>query len=257
MAILISIQEVGSNVVVTGNGSANLTGLTKVVNASQAYASLRADAGFLILAPDTNPWNFDDYTGMTGPSTFGPGSGGTVFANTSTGNGLFGIYTVNTPRKLYLPVGYTSGTSLSGTSTYNSKTLASLGLTAGTYTWTWATDSLTVEIGISTIDVSVTQSIIQQPTDISTGTSTTYAISNPLSASAYFTLETVPNNQGFYTASSPKNTSGSFTLGSGLSGLVQSDYIASVVVAPGGGTLTFVPQTAITAATLKLRGIGA
>ena len=54
MALSISIQEVGSNVVVTGNGSVNLTGLTKVVNASTSYASLRADAGFLILAPNTN-----------------------------------------------------------------------------------------------------------------------------------------------------------------------------------------------------------
>lgn len=109
---------------------------------------------------------------------------------------------------------------------------------------------------MATYNFNITASSVTQPADIGLGVSTDYVIANPLSASAYFTLETVPNNQGFYIASSPKNTSGSFTLGTGLSGLVQSDYITSVVVAPGGGTLTFVPKTAITAATLKLRGIG-
>ena len=109
---------------------------------------------------------------------------------------------------------------------------------------------------MATYNFNITASSVTQPADIGLGVSTDYVIANPLPASAYFTLETVPNNQGFYVASSPKNTSGSFTLGTGLSGLVQSDYITSVVVAPGGGTLTFVPKTAITAATLKLRGIG-
>jgi hypothetical protein len=106
-------------------------------------------------------------------------------------------------------------------------------------------------------NVSVTQSIVIQPANISAGELTTYTISNPLIGSSYFTLETVRNNNGFYNSTSPKNTSGSFSLGTGLSGLVQSDYISAVVVAPGGGILTFTPAVSIIASTLNLRGTGA
>ena len=105
-------------------------------------------------------------------------------------------------------------------------------------------------------NVSVTQSIEAQPANIAAGESTTYIISNPLSASSYFTLETVRNADGFYDSNSPKNTSGSFSLGTGVTDLIQSDYIASVIVQPGWGNLTFVPATAITATTLLLRGVG-
>ena len=106
-------------------------------------------------------------------------------------------------------------------------------------------------------NVSVTQSIVIQPANISAGELTTYTISNPLIGSSYFTLETVRNNNGFYNSTSPKNTSGSFSLGTGLAELIQSDYIASVIVAPGGGTLTFTPANNITGSTLYLRGTGA
>lgn len=106
-------------------------------------------------------------------------------------------------------------------------------------------------------NVSVTQSIELQPANIGAGVSTTYIIDNPLSGSSYFILETVPNSDGMYNSTSPKNCQGTFTLGSGLSSLVESDYKAAVVVAPGGGNLTFVPTNAITATTLRLRGTGA
>ena len=44
---------------------------------------------------------------------------------------------------------------------------------------------------MATYNVSVTQSIVAQPANIAAAESTTFAISNPLSASSYFTLETV------------------------------------------------------------------
>lgn len=110
---------------------------------------------------------------------------------------------------------------------------------------------------MANFNVSVTQSIEQQPANITAGVSTTYTISNDLEGSSYFTLETVKNSDGFYDTNSPKNTSGSFTLGSGLSSLVQSDYMTSVVVAPGGGVLTFEPAITIVKETLNLRGTGA
>jgi hypothetical protein len=110
---------------------------------------------------------------------------------------------------------------------------------------------------MATYNFNITASRITQSANIAAAESTTFAITNNLSTDAYFTLETVTNQNGQYDTTSKKNTSGSFTIGSGLRGLIQNDYIASVIVAPGGGNLTFVPAIAITGSTLYLRGIGA
>lgn len=110
---------------------------------------------------------------------------------------------------------------------------------------------------MATYNFNITGSRITQSADIAAGESTTFSITNDLDMDSYFTLETLRNPDGFYDDNSKKNTSGSFTLGSGLLSLVQSDYIASVVVQPGGGDLTFVPAIAITGSTLYLRGTGA
>jgi hypothetical protein len=109
---------------------------------------------------------------------------------------------------------------------------------------------------MASYNVSVTQSIELQPDNVAAGGTLEYVISNPLGVDSYFTLETVPNADGAYDSSSPKNTSGSYTLGSGLNTLIQNDYFSSVIVSPGGGTLTLVPAVAVTGSTLRLRGVG-
>ena len=68
---------------------------------------------------------------MTGPEGFGSGS--LIFATSGSGdivgvNGLSG--------QLFVPQGYVSGT-LSDISTYTGETLSNLGVTPGTYEWTW------------------------------------------------------------------------------------------------------------------------
>jgi hypothetical protein len=56
--------------------------------------------------------------------------------------------------KRHIPHGYTSGHSLSSTATWNSQTFSSLGVTPGTYVWTWGTgahaDSFTLQVGPAT-----------------------------------------------------------------------------------------------------------
>ena len=106
-------------------------------------------------------------------------------------------------------------------------------------------------------NVSVTQSIEVSPGNLTAETPVTYSISNPLSASSYFILETVSNANGFYDSNSPRNLQGTFTLGTGIVDVVSDDYKAGVVVAPGGGNLVFTPTNNVTAATLLLRGTGA
>jgi len=107
------------------------------------------------------------------------------------------------------------------------------------------------------INVSVTQSIETQPSNLTAGSPVTYSIDNPLDYSSYFVLETVRNADGFYDSSSPQNLSGSFTLGSGIVNIVSDNYKAGVVVSSGRGELIFTPANNVTAATLRLRGTGA
>ena len=93
---------------------------------------------------------FDEYEGiLTSPSNFGNGSG---LPPASVSGDLFGIiFQGAPPHHLIVPTGYISGTQLTTSQTFNSTTIAALGLTPGNYLYTWGTgsnaDSVTVVIG--------------------------------------------------------------------------------------------------------------
>jgi hypothetical protein len=82
----------------------------------------------------------------------------------------------------------------------------------------------------------------------------TFTFTNP-SSSAYFTLETIPNENGFY-SNQPANAVGNWVVSESM-GFVSSSYIASVVVQPGISVLTFTPTSAVTGTTYRLKGTGA
>lgn len=138
----ISVQQVGSNVVATGSGSVDLSGLTFGLTSS-APGSINPSQALLVVGSG----QYSLYSGASGPSSFG--SGGLVFASSMTGDlsAIWGTYS-----EIAVPFGYVSGTLLGpSTSTFNNASFVSLGLTPGTYLWTWGTgasaDSLTVHIG--------------------------------------------------------------------------------------------------------------
>jgi hypothetical protein len=106
-----------------------------------------------------------------------------------------------------------------------------------------------------TLNFSVTQSIDTLAVNLSASEALVMNINNPLVGASYFGLETIPDNNGVYTSSSPKNTSGSFTLGTGIIGVVKDDYKMSAVVSPGNNVLTFSPAVAVTGSTLRTKGI--
>jgi VPDSG-CTERM motif len=62
------------------------------------------------------------------------GSGGNFFPSTSSGD-FVGIAVIG--GFIFVPQGYVSGAALSDSMTFNNATFASLGLTPGTYVWTW------------------------------------------------------------------------------------------------------------------------
>jgi hypothetical protein len=87
----------------------------------------------------------DIYTGFTGPLSFGTGIGG--FGSSGSGD-FFGI--VAAQNEIAVPKGYVSGAALSGSATFDNSTFATLGLTPGTYVYTFGNgadaDTFTVHI---------------------------------------------------------------------------------------------------------------
>jgi hypothetical protein len=137
------IEQVGSNVVVTGNGSLDLSGLTSVAPKA-AIASVEGSTANLIIGQATTV-PVDVYSGVSGPTSFGSGLA-SVLASSGTGptTAIWGASGL-----LDVPSGYVTGTTFSDSSTYDNATLASLGLMPGTYTYSWSTpdDSFVVNIG--------------------------------------------------------------------------------------------------------------
>jgi hypothetical protein len=142
-----TLTQQGSNVVASGSGTLDLTGLSPTlpgVNTSQA--GINPAAGLINTGP-TTATPVDLYTGTTGPTSFGNG----FFTPASSGNGD-PVNIQGSNDILVVPAGYVSDSTLSDTATYDSATFASLGVTAGTYTWTWGSDgpnqNFTLIIGI-------------------------------------------------------------------------------------------------------------
>jgi hypothetical protein len=106
------------------------------------------------------------------------------------------------------------------------------------------------------ISFNITGSNITLSTNVSAGSQLTMSIQNPTEGASYFVLETVRNQDGFYDSSSPKNTSGSFELKSGIIGLVSDDYKMGAVVQKGSSELVFTPAINVVGNTLRVRGVG-
>ncbi|MBL0871643.1 MAG: PEP-CTERM sorting domain-containing protein [Phycisphaerales bacterium] len=121
-AVTFTIAEAGGNVVITGSGSINTTGMTS-----------------LFVTGWTLPYNASDgigvgsgpvsaYAGLTGP-LLGPGASVPV-ASTATGD-PFGFTKFN--GRFLLPQNYVSGSPLFGTASYFGQSYTSMGFVPGTY----------------------------------------------------------------------------------------------------------------------------
>jgi hypothetical protein len=142
---VLTFRQQGSDVVATGSGTIDLTGLT-FDGESDAPGRLTA-ASAIAIAGVTGFAPADSYTGFTGPATLGSGSA--TFADLGSGNtvGVAGAVGL-----LFVPLDYASGDSLSSSATFEGQTFASLGVTPGTYQWTWgpsgAPNELVVAVGV-------------------------------------------------------------------------------------------------------------
>jgi hypothetical protein len=168
----VTLQQVGPDVVATGSGAIDLTGLYTVSRPYTVSAQLwpgrsSVEGIWEILTgqPTTNTLYAEG--NLSGPTMgFGFfGSGGPTLASSGSGD-MVGIYADVYAIKpgLIVPAGYVSGTALSDSATYNNATLATLGVTPGTYVWTWgkggANQKFTLRIGV----VSPTPTPVPAPT---------------------------------------------------------------------------------------------
>ncbi|HZX70201.1 MAG TPA: PEP-CTERM sorting domain-containing protein [Rhodanobacter sp.] len=146
---IVKLVQQGNNVVATGSGTFDLAGLTLVGATVTGPAALQPSDGYVMTGPLSNV-AIDSYTGYVGPTSFGSGNN-FISSDVGTGDtvGIFGSSTYYGYPNFWVPSGYVSGGALSGTSTYDNASFTTLGVTPGTYVWTWgggADQSFTLDI---------------------------------------------------------------------------------------------------------------
>jgi hypothetical protein len=143
---IITFSQQGNNVVATGTGSLNLAALTFRVS-PELSAGVNPSLGTTSVGPGGL---VDEYYHLpSAPPAFGTGLNKYVSSGTGATVGD-GVYTNVAPwgYDLIVPFRYQSGSSLSGTSTYDNTTLSNLGLAPGTYTYSWGSGATADDIKV-------------------------------------------------------------------------------------------------------------
>lgn len=143
-AFFFTMQEVAGGVELNGSGTINKAALT--IGDGNSFGVSGVLPNQSVIRGGNGSFDLTEWFGVTGPASFGPRN---TNVNTTARSGdpivLVGIYGF-----LLLPDNYVSGSPLSNTGFFAGSTLASLGVTPGTYVWTWGredqADSLTLNI---------------------------------------------------------------------------------------------------------------
>lgn len=145
-AVTVTIQESGSDVVASFSGSLDTAALTCAGVATLAILDFDSTTDYAYVlgsapggaASDACVASFttaESFGGLPGGSTPDSGSGGPI-----------GVEVVGGANDLFVPSGYTSGSAISGSSTFTGETISSLGLTAGTFLFDYGDDTVTFVI---------------------------------------------------------------------------------------------------------------
>ena len=143
---IVTVEEVGADVVTTGSGSLDTTGL-RLFGIGVELAGVEPDVGGTSSSITVGVPSFASAAAYVLFTSFPIFGGGTSFVPDSGSGGRVGI---DGPL-LIVPGGYISGDPLLSTDTYDNQSFASMGLTLGTYTVSWGTggdaDSFELQIG--------------------------------------------------------------------------------------------------------------
>jgi hypothetical protein len=145
--LVIDITQQGSNVVASASGSLFTEDLITVLSTIISSGVSGSDGAILIGSGSVTAFGAQ----LSGPLSFG--SGVAVGASSTNSTVPFGFLANSgnpAAEAIFLPTGYVSASSLSGTDTFDNTTIAGLGLTPGTYTYDFGTgpfaDSVVVNI---------------------------------------------------------------------------------------------------------------
>jgi len=217
----VRVSQVGPDVVWSGSGSFDLSALS-LASSGTIQSGFQALGGIWAIGPSASIQRYGGVS-LTGYSTT---FGNNLIVPTPISSGsTFGVLSGGVSGRLIIvPSGYTSNTFISGTATYTGATIASMGLTPGTYTWAWGSGATSSSILMTIEGSSVT------PTPTATNTSTpTVTPTNTSTPSMTPTNTSTPTNTNTPTATSP-------IVGSGLVLYYDPSNSRSY---PGSGTTLF------------------
>lgn len=155
-AIVLTVAQDGADLLITGGGSANTNALSEVF-ASTTWTNVFTEIQLYAGPATDNDGLVRIWSGPSGGPLLISSSSVTALPVPTSSGELFGIVSdagASTPW-LVLPLNYTSGDSLNGTSRFADYTLADLGLSPGVLTWTWGSglDADSIEIQIKGVPV--------------------------------------------------------------------------------------------------------
>jgi hypothetical protein len=153
--VVVTFQQVGSNVVATGSGSFDTAALINDTTLPNVTAFVQFTNPNIDIGSTETVLRYDNFTNFipAGPTGFGFNTPPTT-ASSGTGDnfgfGEFVLIPSPHPGLIVVPTTYVSGSQLSGTATWDNTTLAALNLQPGSYKWTWGSaataDSFTLNI---------------------------------------------------------------------------------------------------------------
>jgi hypothetical protein len=147
-AFIMTLEQDGSNVVATGSGDFDVENFDGPYD-GHPTAFIEAQSGYIVSGDTTASGDVYETSGqITGPNNFGDGD------SFSASSGSGDVVAIEGDDALVVPSGYTSGDSLSTSATWDDTTLSGLGVTPGTYTWTWGNDgenSFTLYAGVTPV----------------------------------------------------------------------------------------------------------
>jgi len=218
-AATITFSQVGNDVQASLTGTLSLAGLT--ADGAGITPNARVRGGGLganvVLGPSTNT-AATSYSPISGPQSIGCSTSNIDASSGSAGpNGPFGINMSG--NRLLVPVGFVSGSNVTASATWTGATISSLGLTSGTYVYTWGLESLTIIIPgpsgcIPTLSIANTpQTYTGSPFPATVTCSSGGVVSNV----QYNGSSTVPTNAGTYAVTANCAASSNYSAVTGAS----------------------------------------
>jgi hypothetical protein len=150
-AYVANVTETTQGVAFDGSGTLNTSAWGSPFSGN--YNSIVAGSTYIVFGGPVGAAIYLNPTSFSGPSSIGEG---TLLEFLPNGPGdKVGLNFSD--EYLFTPQGYQSGASLAGSTVQLGATFASLGLTPGTYQWTWgdgaSADSYTLNIGANAVPV--------------------------------------------------------------------------------------------------------